>query len=432
MIKESTKTTSLEKEYAKQRKIDENSFLMYEKTIKESEEHYRDDVDANGNKRFSEEKAKELIESLRIEQEKVVRDYVMHGGNEEDIRALAKKRRKTYRPKIQTEDLSGTLFNEIKTTVKEPTHTVLNTRDNRLDTLPKGFDNVAYDLIPLPSNGEAYKSKIDRLPVASLTAEDENAIVNPNLYRDNLVLDVILKNKILSGIDQADLLEGDRDAIILYLRSDGYGYEYPITATDDITGKQFDTVVDLRDIHYKEFKLKGDENGWFDFELPLSKSKIKFKFPTHRDTLDLAKIEEMEKKYMIKFRLNDFVDRMSEFVDVDNDLEREKKRKVRDAIKTIEAWADSYNDEDAIDITNAITNRMEMCVMEVDGNRDRNFIHNFIRNMKVRDSSALRKYINENEPGLDYNLTIQRPESLGGGSMNLFLQLDQFVFLNIA
>lgn len=89
-------------------------------------------------------------------------------------------------------------------------------------------------------------------------------------------------------------------------------------------------------------------------------------------------------------------------------------------------------EEDGEQWTNAITNRLELSIMEVDGKRDRNYISSFVRNMKVKDSSALRRYITENEPGLDYNITVERPESLGGGSMELFLQLDQFIFLNIA
>ena len=63
-------------------------------------------------------------------------------------------------------------------------------------------------------------------------------IVSPNLYRDNLILDYILQEKLLSQeIDPMDLLEGDRDAIILFLRASGYGNEYPISATDEETGK---------------------------------------------------------------------------------------------------------------------------------------------------------------------------------------------------
>ena len=51
--------------------------------------------------------------------------------------------------------------------------------------------------------------------------------------------------------------------------------------------------------------------------------------------------------------------------------------------------------------------------------------------MNVQDSSALRNYISENEPGLDFNIEIEKPKSLGGGSMPMFLSLDQYLFLNI-
>ena len=61
----------------------------------------------------------------------------------------------------------------------------------------------------------------------------------------------------------------------------------------------------------------------------------------------------------------------------------------------------------------------------------RKYIEDYVYKMNVRDSSALRKYISENEPGIDFNITVERPESLGGGSIRMFLTLDQFIFLNI-
>ena len=70
--------------------------------------------------------------------------------------------------------------------------------------------------------------------------------------------------------------------------------------------------------------------------------------------------------------------------------------------------------------------------MSVNDVTDRKYIMDFVRSMNVRDSSALRKYMTYNEPGIDFNLEVERPQSLGGGSMKVFLQLDQFVFLNIA
>ena len=52
--------------------------------------------------------------------------------------------------------------------------------------------------------------------------------------------------------------------------------------------------------------------------------------------------------------------------------------------------------------------------------------------MPARDSLALRRYINENTPGIDFAITVQRPESLGGGSFTTFLNWDDSVFINLA
>jgi hypothetical protein len=69
--------------------------------------------------------------------------------------------------------------------------------------------------------------------------------------------------------------------------------------------------------------------------------------------------------------------------------------------------------------------------MAVDGITDREYISDFIRKMRVKDSSALRRYMSDNEPGIDYNIEVERSLSLGGGSFKTFLQLDQFLFLNL-
>ena len=129
-------------------------------------------------------------------------------------------------------------------------------------------DYVQYDVIPLPSKGECYKHKKSRIPVAYLTAADENIIASPNMYRDGKLIDIILKRKILDkDIVVEELTSGDRDAITLWLRATAYGAEYPITATDPLTRKQVDAVVDLAKFNYFDFNLKGDEDGLFTFEI---------------------------------------------------------------------------------------------------------------------------------------------------------------------
>lgn len=78
-------------------------------------------------------------------------------------------------------------------------------------------DDIQYDVLPLPSNGETYSHKKNRLPVSFLTASDEDFITSPNLYRDGKIIDVLLKRKIMDKtIDPNSLCKGDRDAIILW------------------------------------------------------------------------------------------------------------------------------------------------------------------------------------------------------------------------
>ena len=69
--------------------------------------------------------------------------------------------------------------------------------------------------------------------------------------------------------------------------------------------------------------------------------------------------------------------------------------------------------------------------MSVDDVTDKKYIYDFVKGMNVRDSASLRRYITKNEPGIDYNITVDKPESLGGGSMEVFLQFDEFIFLDI-
>ena len=356
------------------------------------------------------------------------------GGNIEDLK---KKTKKKITP-TNVEKSVREMMEDMEVDRKKALDKAVSATATRMEQeyIPsKGSYNpeAAFDVIPLPSNGEAYKDKIAKMPVAYLTAYDENMIVSPNLYRDNLIIDYILQEKLLSkAIDPMDLLEGDREAIILFLRASGYGNEYPITATDNITGKEFDAVVDLSTLKYKEFNLKGDSNGWFPFTLPQSGIEIKFRFPTHRDKVMLEKMQETEENKTKKDVIKNYVDTLDVYIESDNEISKDEKIKIRQAIRTIENWGESIDEENTLKFNHTLTNRLNMLIMSVDGITDKKYIYDFIKKMSVRDSSALRKYIQENEPGVDYNIEIKRPESLGGGSMKTFLQLDQFLFLNIA
>lgn len=293
--------------------------------------------------------------------------------------------------------------------------------------------SLQYDVIQLPSNGQCYKSKIDRVPVAYLTAYDENIITSPNLYKDGLVIDFLLKNKIVNkDINVDDLVSGDADAIILFLRATSYGPDFPIVVQDPETGEQIETSVDLTTLKPKEFKLKGDENGHFEFVTPLRKDTIKFRYLTRGQERKLKQVTELEgygtKSHMLERERELLLGALSN----DKVLNESERKSIRAAINTMKNWSKRLNDLNDSEYTKIMTNNMQLQVVAVNGNYDREYVRKYVNAMPARDSLALRKYINNNMPGIDFNIEIQRPESLGGGSFKTFLNWDDSVFLNIS
>ncbi len=423
-----------EKDIIKEKEILETSYLMYEKTKEEAQKNMKRILNEDGSRKFSDEMISNKIALISEAQNEIVEKYESFGGTLDELKTNSKvknnKKGKKNTKKTKTVEALETPIvpkkvKEVKPLVAPEQATL---KDEFLPTTGNK-NNASYDVIPLPSKGECYPNKMSTIPVGYLTAYDENLIAAPNLYKDGQLFDYLLKEKIMTNVNPASLLEGDRDAIILWLRATGYGNEFPITATDNETGENFESIVDLSKIKFKDFKLKGDENGWFDFKLPVSGDLIKFRFLTHQDILNLNSIDETENSILKKFRLKQLITTLNDLVE-DDDSGKAMKKRIFESIRTLEEWEESLDDSE-LAFTNSITNRMELSVMAVNGVTDRNFIANYVRNMKVKDSSSLRRYINENEPGLDYNIEVEKPASLGGGSTEVFLSLDQYVFLNI-
>ena len=310
-----------------------------------------------------------------------------------------------------------------------PSETVISneTTFNNIDP------NVQYDVIQLPSNGQCYRNKVDRVPVAYLTAYDENIITSPNLYKDGLVIDFLLKNKIVNNeINVDDLVSGDADAIVLFLRATSYGPEFPIVVSDPQTGEQIESTVDLTTLKPKDFKLVGDENGWFDFVTPIKKDKIKFRYLTRKQEKQLRKVTELEaygtKAYMLDGERETLLAAMMN----DTNINENEKKVIKSATAIMESWSKKLKKLNDSQFTRLMTNSMQLQITAINGNTDREFIRKYINQMPAGDSLALRKYINDNKPGIDFDIEVERPESLGGGSFKTFLNWDDSVFLNIA
>ena len=113
-------------------------------------------------------------------------------------------------------------------------------------------------------------------------------------------------------------------------------------------------------------------------------------------------------------------------------LSSDEKENLNKLSKNIALWVEKLESNTDLRYNKTVTNRMEMQIVSVNGNEDRAFIRDYIHNMRAGDSLKLRRYIIENEPGLDFDITIERPEDLGGGSFTTFLDWGDNVFLSIA
>jgi len=220
---------------------------------------------------------------------------------------------------------------------------------------------------------------------------------------------------------------------VLFLRATSYGVEFPITVRDPESGERIESVVDLSTLKPKEFKLKGDENGHFEYVLPLAKDTVKFKYLTRRDEKNLELISKIETKESNATLLARDIFEIRRMVEkYEDELTTKEKTAFTELLEKADEFRKKLKSNDSVGYNKIITNRMEMNIVSINGNSDRKYIHEYVNNMRAKDSLELRKYINENEPGIDFNIKVTRPESLGGGSFDTFLEWNDSVFLNIA
>lgn len=220
-----------------------------------------------------------------------------------------------------------------------------------------------HDVVPLPSKGLYYPNKKSTVKVAYLTATDENILTSVNLMESGEMLDMLLDRKVLDkDLRPSQMLDGDRVAILFWLRATGYGSIFPLELTDPITKHSFNYDVDLTTLQYKENLPEPDEQGFCEFTLPLSKKKVMFRFLTGMEITKMVKEDELRQARMGK-----------------------------KAYSTL------------------MTNRLFTQIQSVEGITDRGEIFRFVEDMHVQDSSALRKYINTHEPGLDLKIEVSAP-----------------------
>lgn len=232
--------------------------------------------------------------------------------------------------------------------------------------------NAPFDVIPLPSLGKLYKNKKANIRVGYMTTADENILTSPNLLQSGEFLEILINRKILEAdLRYKDLLPGDRNAIMIWLRATGYGEMYPVTLLDELD-EPFETEINLNELKTKKLTVEPDEDGLFHFTLPLAKKDVRFKLLTVGDIDNIEKLLEKEKK-------------------------------------------------DGVLVNNTTTYRFEKMIIEVNGSRDRGMIREFSNSIRISDAKKFNDYVESIESGIDLNIEVTTP---GGGSIATFLPLN--------
>ena len=233
--------------------------------------------------------------------------------------------------------------------------------------------NFPTEVIELPSRGKCYppKSPLSKgsIEIKYMTAKEEDILASQNLIRRGVVLDKLFESIVVqSDVDINDIFVGDKNAILLATRILGYGKDYQVEVTDPFSGEIQKVTIDLSKIQIKEIDLdKLSPDNKYEFTLPNRKNKIVFRLLTHKDEIDInAEIQALQR------------------------LSKDKNG-----------------------ATAEVSTRLRYMIVEVDGNSERAFINNWVKNgLIARDSRELRKYVKTISPDVD--LTYEFTSELTG------------------
>lgn len=222
-----------------------------------------------------------------------------------------------------------------------------------------GF-SVPRDFVMIPSKGMIYPQSsplhnMEEIEVRHLTAADEDILTSRALLRSGKAIDTMLSNVIMNkSIKVEELISGDKNAILTFLRITGYGPEYPVEVECPACGETTKFEFDLSKLTMRFLDVEPVALGEnrFDFQMP-SGLQIQFKL---LNSLEDAKITEEQEK----------LKRMT-----GSPLEKN------------------------------VTTKYKHQIISVNGSEDQIGINNFVDTMNLRDSRAFRTYLEEIEPDVN-------------------------------
>ena len=244
---------------------------------------------------------------------------------------------------------------------------------------------VPTEFVPLPSFGLVYSPNsplhnLKEIEVRYMTAIDEDILTSRSLLRSGKAIDAVLKNCILDArINPEELLSGDKNALITFLRVSGYGPEYKVE-------------IDCPSC---------EETSKYEFDL----SQLEMK------TLDVEPIEQGENRFHIQLPTGTHI----EFKFLNSAEEKE-----------ISAAQDRIQRSTNSPVDRNVTTRLKNTIISIDGNNDPSLINQYVDTLNVRDSRALRKYMEDNTPDIDMNQEFNCPHCGHRGEVDVPISVGFF------
>ena len=217
------------------------------------------------------------------------------------------------------------------------------------------------DIVELPSEGKLYPSdhplhNKKTVEIYYMTTKQEDILVNTAYNKAGIVFDKLIESILVDrSINPDSLLTGDRSAIILNARINGYGADYGVRMSCEHCYNLNDLELDLSKVENKQIdysKIKITPEGNIVIDLPKTKIKVEVKMLTGADEKELYEKTSAKEKYNLPQQ--------------------------------------------------AITERYSQMVKSVGGKTDPVYISNFVSNMRILDSRTLRKTYYEYVPDIDF------------------------------
>lgn len=216
-------------------------------------------------------------------------------------------------------------------------------------------------VLDLPSKGllypESHPLASGQIEILMPSAIHEDILTNAAYLKQGIVFDKLLKAVIVNkSIDIDDMLIGDQDAIFVAFRVLAFGGEYAVKKDGEVFPCDL-SKLDEKVIDPDIFKRGENE---FPFLAELSKVNLTFKLLTRKDEKAIG-------------------------------LEIDGSNKVATAL------------------AGDVTTRLKHTITSVNGDRSTKTIREYVDRMPIRDSRALRSFINTITPGYNMKFNYTRP-----------------------